>query len=551
MKKILTIISIIIIFIGAYLGYKALNKPPAQSLYNLVSVEKGEIIQKVSVTGSIISDQTINLQFEISGKIKEIPAKVGDSVTPEQVLINLQNNELLSQVQSASASLTMAQARLNKVLEGTRPEEIAVYQAAVQSSQDFLSAAEVDITNAEKNLTDVKADADQDLIQAYDDAFDTDRSVYTKADNSLLVLNNIRNSYFNGSGQLSLNVQSKELIAKNNIAKAKTSLDKAEINNTQQNIDLALVDLKNSLLYIRDALAYTRSSMDDPTVSSSVTSADKTSIDAERTAADTALATITSVQQAISSVKITNQASINTAQATLDNTKKDLDTAKSNLQKAENELALKQAGSTKADMDLARAEVIQAQANLAQAQDRLNKTTLSAPISGIVTAINFELGETVSPSQVAVSLINANYFQIEANVSETDISKIKLDDEVVMTLDAFGPDLKFQGKITEINPAETVISGVIYYKIKAIFQSQDPRIKSGMTVNLDIITAKKSDVLYLPFYAIKTKNNHKYAEILTNDKIQEITISIGLEGETNVEITEGLTQGQQVIVGAK
>jgi len=60
-----------------------------------------------------------------------------------------------------------------------------------------------------------------------------------------------------------------------------------------------------------------------------------------------------------------------------------------------------------------------------------------------------------------------------------------------MTLDALGPDEKFAGQIIKINPAETVVSGVIYYQITSIFDAEDERIKSGMTVNLDIETDKR------------------------------------------------------------
>ena len=549
MKKILVIISIIIILIGAYIGYKGLTKPSGEALYSFETVKRGEIIQQVSVTGSVVSDQSINLQFETSGQVKDIPVSIGQHVLAGDILMSLDAGELQAKVTSYYAALSMAQAKLKKTLEGTRAEEIAVYEAAVQSAQDSLAAAETDLSKEEQDLIDVQNDADEDLSQAYEDALDDGRSVFTKSDNALLVLDDIQEAYFSSSNNLSINVKNYESIAISDLNAAEDSLDIAELDSSYDNIEDAINELQTALFSIRSALSLARTSMDDPTLAP--TAADVTSIDTERTAIDTAISTLTAAEQNISSTKVTNQININAAEAAVDQAKDDLAIAQSSLQKAEHELALKKAPATQADIDLARAEVQQANANLLQAQENLKKATLIAPINGQVIKIEYELGETVGSGQTAVSLINTGGFIIEANVSETDISKLSLNDEVSMTLDAFGPDESFEGAVIEIEPAETVISGVIYYKVKSIFEYNDPRIKSGMTVNLDIITDKKEDALYLPFFAIKQKNGNKYVEVLQNNQLAETSIQTGIEGETNIEILEGLTEGQQVITGEK
>jgi len=138
-------------------------------------------------------------------------------------------------------------------------------------------------------------------------------------------------------------------------------------------------------------------------------------------------------------------------------------------------------------------------------------------------------------------------FAGEFNVSETEIAKVKLQDRAEMTLDALGPEEKFEGKIIEIDPAETVVSGVIYYQIKSVFDARDERIKPGMTVNLDIVTAQKENVLSLPYFVVKQSNGGKYVEVLKNGQRERKTIQTGLEGETMVEITSGLDEGEKVI----
>jgi len=210
-------------------------------------------------------------------------------------------------------------------------------------------------------------------------------------------------------------------------------------------------------------------------------------------------------------------------------------------------LISKQAGPRQTDIDLSQAEVNQARAKVAEAQAKISKIILKAPVAGTITAVEKEVGETAQANSVIVSMISDGVFQVEANVSETEIAKVSLGDKVVMTLDALGPEEEFAGQIVKIDPAETVVSGVIYYRINSVFDAEDERIKSGMTVNLDIETDKKENVLYLPYYLIKEKNNHRYVLVLSGKEVKERTIKTGLEGETAIEIIEGLEEGEEIV----
>ncbi|MBL7155091.1 MAG: efflux RND transporter periplasmic adaptor subunit [Candidatus Portnoybacteria bacterium] len=534
MKKIIIVASIIVIIIGGYFGLRAIFGSK-DSDYQTVEVTRGEVIDLVSVTGTVISAKEIDLQFEKAGKIRKVEIEVGDQVSIGQVLVRLDTAELNAQVQANQAALEIAQAKLDQTLAGAKPEDIQVYQAAVVK-------AEVDVTNKEQALIDANDDADNDLEEAYGDALDVVKTAYTVADQALLIIYaDIRNDYFNGTNQISFNVQEKEDIAENDLSLAKNYLETAEADANYENIGLALTKMNKAITSIRDALAYLRSALDDSSVSNTVSSADETSVDTERANIDGELVNITSAEQTISSTKVTNQTNINTAQS-------DLETSEAALKKAQDELTAEQAGPRQIDIDLAQAEVRQAQANLRQAQEKINKSILRAPVAGVITLIEKEEGEMAQANQIIVSMIGAGHFQIEANVSETEIAKVNIGDMVSMTLDALGPEEKFAGRLIKIDPAETVVSGVIYYKVTSVFDAEDERIKSGMTVNLDIQTAQKENVLSLPYYLIKEKNGQKYVLVLEGKEIKEKNIKIGLEGETGVEIIEGLIEGEKVVM---
>jgi len=533
-KKIIITISIIAIVSGGYFALKAIFGSK-DSDYQTVEVIRGEVIDLVSVTGTVISAKEIDLQFENAGKIKKVEVEVGDQVLIGQALVRLDTAELNAQVQANQAALEIAQAKLDQTLAGAKPEDIQVYQAAV-------TKAKVDVANKELALIDANDAADNDLEEAYGDALDVVKTAYTVADKALLITYaEIRKSYFAGSNQISFNVQEKEDIAENNLSLAKNYLEAAEADANHDNIDSALGAIKTAAISIRDALAFLRLSLNDPSVSNSVSVVDETSVDTERTNIDGELVNITSAEQTISSTKITNQTNINTAQS-------DLETAEAALRKAQDELTAEQAGPRQVDIDLAQAEVRQAQANLRQAQEKINKSILRAPVAGIITLIEKQEGEMAQANQIIVSMIGVGHFQIETNVSETEIAKVSIGDMVSMTLDALGPEEEFTGRLIKIDPAETVVSGVIYYKVTSVFDAEDERIKPGMTVNLDIQTDQKENVLSLPYYLIKEKNGQKYVLVLEDKGIKEKNIKIGLEGEIGVEIIEGLIEGEKVVM---
>ena len=533
-KKIIIIISVIVIILGGYFAYKGIFGKK-DSPYSIVPVAKGEVIQNVSVTGTVIPAKQIDLQFENQGKIKSIETQIGDNVQTGDVLVRLDSSELSAQLRANQATLDIAQAKLDQILSGNRPEDIQVYKTAV-------SKAEIDVVNKEQAMSDAQADANNNLNEAYEDALDVIKTAYTVADQALLItFAGVRENYFNGSSQLDSNVKEKENIAKNDLSIAKTYLNIAEIDSTNNNIDAALDEMESAATSIRSALAYIRAAMDDPSVSNNVSSTDETNINTERTSIDTQIANLTSAKQTISSTKITDQNNINTAQS-------NLKTAESALEKAQNELTLREAGPRQADINLAQAEVSQAMANVSQVQAKISKTILRAPAIGTITSIEGEEGEIALVNSIIVSMISSGCFQIEANVSETEVAKVKLLDKVEMTLDALGPDENFIGQIIKIDPAETIVSGVIYYKVTSVFNAEDERIKPGMTVNLDIQTEKKENVLYLPYYLIKEKNGDKYVLVMENNEVKEKIIEIGLEGENSIEIISGLEEGESIVV---
>ena len=143
---------------------------------------------------------------------------------------------------------------------------------------------------------------------------------------------------------------------------------------------------------------------------------------------------------------------------------------------------------------------------------------------------------------------------IEANVSEVNISKIKIGNEVKIEFDS-EPGVIYVGKVSYIDPAETLVDGVVNYKIRVEIEdskTEEPKdlgqIRSGLTANLQIETAREVDVLAIPNFTIVERDGKKYVnKIISPKESVEVEVETGLVGSDGlIEIKSGLIESDVV-----
>jgi RND family efflux transporter MFP subunit len=197
------------------------------------------------------------------------------------------------------------------------------------------------------------------------------------------------------------------------------------------------------------------------------------------------------------------------------------------------------------------AQIAGAQASYDIAMLNLSKAALVSPVNGIITEVNNKPGEILGTGVIkeAFSRVMSLDMIIQSKVPESDIVKIKLGQHAKVTFDALTPDDIFDGEIIEINPASTNVQGVVYYEIKLKLNNPGVMIKPGMSLNIDIATAQKDDVVIIPSRAIKLDGTKKYVEVLQVDNTtKKIFVETGLEGnEGMVEVKSGLKGGEKVV----
>lgn len=209
----------------------------------------------------------------------------------------------------------------------------------------------------------------------------------------------------------------------------------------------------------------------------------------------------------------------------------------------------------------AAASLAQAQTSLDQAKRNIEKGKLVAPFDGAVAAVNYNVGDTVggsggstsntgvsvSASGAGVVLADPSTLQVKVTLSEVDVAKIKVGQAASLTIDAL-PGNTYNAKVTAIGPVPTVTQGVVNYPVFLSVNNPDTSVKPGMTANLNIEIDRRDNVLLVPTRAVRTQGNQKTVSVLYKEQTLQVPIATGLSNETSIEVTNGLKEGDEVIV---
>ncbi|WP_125722710.1 efflux RND transporter periplasmic adaptor subunit [Flavobacterium ustbae] len=234
-----------------------------------------------------------------------------------------------------------------------------------------------------------------------------------------------------------------------------------------------------------------------------------------------------------------------------------------------------------------------ASASVSEARDNLGRTTIYSPADGTISVLNVELGERVLGTQQMAGtellrVANLNNMEVEVDVNENDIVKIKIGDEANVEVDAYLKK-KFKGTVTSIsNSASTALTSdqVTNFKVKVRILKESYQdllegkpsayspFRPGMTATVDIITTTKTNVLAVPISSVVVKsdttavkdftvedpNEDKKAApksdkkfecvfVKVGDKAKIRVIKTGIQDDTNIEVMSGLKSGDVVITG--
>ena len=214
------------------------------------------------------------------------------------------------------------------------------------------------------------------------------------------------------------------------------------------------------------------------------------------------------------------------------------------------------------------AQVVQAKASLDKAKIDLSYTKIISPVDGIIISKEVEQGQTVAASFQTPTLFlvaqDLTKMQIEVNISEADISKIKEGQDVEFSVDAY-PTTTFKAKVKQVRNSATTISNVVTYTVVVAFDNNDLKLKPGMTANVSIISAKCEDCLTVSNQALRfvpptnaqiEGQREKFYKnqglwIQTKNGLKRVDVQTGItDGNRTQIISDEITQDTPVILSS-
>jgi macrolide-specific efflux system membrane fusion protein len=203
------------------------------------------------------------------------------------------------------------------------------------------------------------------------------------------------------------------------------------------------------------------------------------------------------------------------------------------------------------DLRAAQAQLEQAAAAVRMLEAQVSYATLRAPISGIVSSISTQEGETVAAglnSPTFVTIIDLRKLQVDAFVDETDIGKIRVGQKATFTVDSF-PDRDFPATVQAIYPKAVIMDNVVYYDV--VLRIDEPltgQLRPEMTTNVIITLEARKRVLSVPIRAVTRDQGKSVVYVHNNGKPVRRVVKVGWKDAESVEIAFGLTENDRVLI---
>lgn len=520
-----------VLFVGAivvFLGWRFIqdraSTTQAATTGEIVTAFIGDLASTASATGRVAPQREADLALGISGRVEEVHVQVGDQVSAGDVLVTLDRGALErnvtsaeqaliiqeanlaemrkgaeeSDIASARAAVNSAQAQVDDLLAGPTPEEIANAEAGVNAAEAQIWSASAQVGQVSSGASEAEIAAQQQQVAVAEQQFEQAKRAHEQT------------------------LQCFESPTGEEICPGLGAAEEA----ARANMDAAGANLASA----RAQLAALTSGPDQNALSGA-----QAGVSAAAFQRDAAQANLDLLLRGPSAAQIAAaESTLAQAQASLDNLLR---------------------GPSEEQLAIAEAQVAQARVTLEEAQENLQNATLLAPFDSVITAVNVAEGEMAGG--VAVSLVDTGNLSVILDVDEIDIGGMSVGQEAVITLESW-PDEDIESAITSIAPSATTNTGsaLVTYEVRLSLGETDLPVRIGMTANANLITGKRADVLLVPNAAINADRSAGTFSVNLvrldedgNQTIEEVEVTIGLRDANNTQITSGLQEGDQVMIG--
>lgn len=499
-KKVSVILGLVLI-ISVVWFVNSISSTAGDNRYVLSKVEKGILINSVTGTGQVSASNQIEIKSKVSGDVNYIPIINGQKVGAGTTIAKLDSRDAEKAVRDAETNLASAKISLEKIK----------------------------IQNSEENMN-------SNLLKAYDDGFTTVSNTFLDLPSVMTGLESLfskqelsdNEARLKGKTALDYRDQSQTLYykANNKFYDNRANFRKLDRNSSKSDIENIINETYDTVKLVNDTVKSTKNLVD-----------------------------YLSEDSGNASSYATDQSTLSTYTNTINGHVSNLMSIKASIKNYKDALP-----TSNLDIQSSQLQVKQKENSLQDAKDQLSYYYIRAPFSGTIAKVNIKKTDSVSTGTSIATLITKQRIA-EISLNEVDIAKVNIGQKVTLTFDAV-ENLTITGSIIEVDSIGTVNQGVVTYNVKIGFDTEDERIKPGMSVSASIITNILSDVLMVPNSAIKNQAGDYYVEVFeikpapATDGLQGFpskilpshkNIETGISNDTMTQIISGLVEGDEIV----
>ncbi|MCS7265378.1 MAG: efflux RND transporter periplasmic adaptor subunit [Armatimonadetes bacterium] len=539
-----------------------------------------ELQETIQVMGTIKALQDINIGSELIGRVVYVGAREGDFVKAGQVLIRLDDFAIRAQVDQAKAAYLQALTRYEQVkaasqipstqadtdveqalaqleqlqsrlkqLQTSRELTYRETDLSVQQAEAVVETAKNRVQELERQLEIVEEQLRNQIQQAEAEKRAAELTLKKlkegarpqekeQARQQLLAAEaNYRNAQINWERSQKLYEQG--AIAKAQLDEAQRQLDtaKAAYEAAKAAYDLVMEGARaEDIAVAEERLKQAEANLRNAQAAQKQRDILRSQIESSKA----------QLRQAEAQLELAKAAQLRRQIAD-----KEIDALQAQIKQLQATLKLAKAGQVRKftatkDIELAKAQVEQAKAALDNAMAMLNKTVITAPVSGYIAVRNVEIGNTVSPGTTLMRLVAAGMVEFEVNLSDSDFAKVQDGQTVFVRVDTL-PNQVLNGFVSKLVPVAEAASR--QFKIKIVLPNADKLVKPGSFARGEIVVKTIPNALVLPTECTFEWQGKTSVFVVDGKVARQRLVKVGMRTARWTQILEGVTENDQVIRG--
>ena len=474
------------------------NKEMTQVSKVSVEVENpqmGELTSDTTYIGTVEPQQQVYVMPKLSGTVTQVNYKVGDTVKEGDVLFKIDDEAYQVQMDSAQAAYNTAQAGATAATSGAR--DLQNYQTEEQ------------IRQLQKNLNDTYESKD-DMEDSLDELREQGKTASAQVASAQASVDSLSQS---------LGVQKQDLAAK------QTAMDEAKATYDDKKADTSATEEEKKAA----EAAYNTAKTEYDAAAAAVTATSS-----QLALAKQGLSAAQAGVNTINSGKTQLKSGIDQIETSQDTLTDSLNTAKQAYSITQNEVYPQTDATYTAQLN-------QAAVGIESAQMQLDYCTVTAPISGVIEAINVEKEGMAAAGNVAYIISNKDSMTVTFDVAEAAKNTLNIGDHV--TVERNGQT--FDGSITEIGTMAGQQNKL--FRVKATVTGAGDALPNGVSVKVSATTEKEDNKMLIPFDSLYFSGGDAYVYCVEDNKLVRTSVTVGLMDDEHAVIEDGLTTDSLVV----